>query len=53
MDKWPEIFNDLIKSARSNIPGDDGDSVNVEVKVENPQPYLTPDPEIPKPEVKS
>jgi hypothetical protein len=51
MDKWPEIFNDLIKSARLNIPGNDGEIIS-DVKIENPQSHLYPDPEIPKPEVK-
>ena len=54
MEKWPEVFSDLLDHARDAIKGDSfGNAVLSEVKVENPQPHLYPDPTIPKPEVKS
>jgi hypothetical protein len=50
MDKWPDVFTDIISNIKntSNNLGDMG----VDIKVENPQPYLNPDGKIPKPEVK-
>lgn len=58
MEKWPDIFNDIISNIKSSIiPEPFNDSMNDTivgcVKVENPQPYLNQSPTIPIPEVKA
>lgn len=50
MDKWPDVFTDIISNIK-NTSNNFGD-VSVDTKVENPQPYLNPNPTIPIPEVK-
>ena len=45
MDKWPDVFSDLLDNLRTNMLS--------EVKTENPQSHLYHDPTIPEPEVKS
>lgn len=58
MDKWPEVFSDIISNAKDAIKHDPfGESVvngiiGVDIKVEDPQPYMNPNPSIPTPEVK-
>ena len=54
MDKWPEVFADIIGCiVNESVNKDIGNLINGDIKVENPQPYLYPDQVIPKPEVKS
>jgi hypothetical protein len=50
MDKWPDVFTDIISNIK-NTSNNFGD-VHEDIKVENPQPYLNPNPTIPIPEVK-
>lgn len=57
MEKWPDIFDEIISNVRAAVKHDSfGESVmngiTNDVKVENPQPYLNPVPTIPTPEVK-
>lgn len=54
MDKWPEVFSDIIGSIRNTMTNNLEDMVgNVDIKVETPQPYIDDQIKIPEPEVKS
>lgn len=59
MDKWPEVFSDILSDAKNKILHDPfGDSmingiISADIKVENPQPYIDTNIGIPMPEVKS
>jgi hypothetical protein len=50
MDKWPDVFTDIISNIKNT--SNNFDDVRVDTKVEDPQPYLNPDLTIPIPEVK-
>ena len=52
MEKWQDVFSDLIEHAKDAIKDDAfGNVVLSGIKIENPQSHLYPDPTIPKPEV--
>lgn len=57
MDKWPDVFSDMLTNVKRTIHNDPfGESVVTgiegDIKVENPQPYIDDTFKIPEPEVK-
>lgn len=57
MDKWPEVFSDMLTAVKKTVRHDPFgesvvDGISADIKVENPQPYIDDTFKIPEPEVK-